>query len=188
MARNCTSFLEGLLKVHFGQYVHLEAFIRTLTRQEHERCRDEALNALEKILSLERVPLYTQNVECLQAETTKWLAKYVNMRWPDELPRTTFADELNVMAKVQAYFQVAYKRFIDNVPLTIEHEMNQTLALTLERILFEAVVKGGDSEQLKDWVREDKVVAEKRKFLEGRRARLVLIKEKIDAFQPQSNL
>ena len=86
-----------------------EGDIRTLTRQEHERCRDEALNALEKILSLERVPLYTQNVDCLQAEANKWLAKYVNMRWPDELPRTTFADELNVMAKVQAYFQVAYK-------------------------------------------------------------------------------
>ena len=78
------------------------------------------------------------------------------------------------------------QRFIDNVPLTIEHEINQTLASTLERTLFEAVVKGGDSEQLKDWVREDKVIAEKRKFLEGRRARLVLIKEKVDAFQPHT--
>ena len=83
--------------------------IRTLTRQEHERCRGEALNALEKILSIERVPLYTHNVDCLQAEASKWLSKYVNMRWPDELPRNTFTDELNVMAKVQAYFQVAYK-------------------------------------------------------------------------------
>ena len=34
---------------------------------------------------------------------------------------------------------------IDNVPLTNEHEMNQTLASTLEGILFEAVIKGGDS-------------------------------------------
>ena len=88
---------------------HSEGDVRTLTRQEHERCRTEALNALENILSIERVPLYTQNVDCLQAEANKWLAKYVNMRWPDELPRSTFADELNVMAKVQAYFQVAYK-------------------------------------------------------------------------------
>jgi len=80
-----------------------------LARQEHERCRDEALNALEKILRLERVPLYTQNVECLQAEASKWLAKYVNTRWPEELTKPSFADELNVMAKVQAYFQVAYK-------------------------------------------------------------------------------
>ena len=78
------------------------------------------------------------------------------------------------------------QRFIDNVPLTIEHEINQTLASTLERILFEAIVKGGNSEQLKDWVREDKAIAEKRKFLEGRRARLVLIKEKVDAFQPHT--
>ena len=86
-----------------------EGDIRTLTRQEHERCRVDALNALEKILRLERVPLYTQNVDCLQAEASKWLAKYINLRWPDELLRTAFADELNVMAKVQAYFQVAYK-------------------------------------------------------------------------------
>lgn len=86
-----------------------EGDIRTLARQEHERCRDEALNALEKIVRLERVPLYTQNVECLQAEANKWLAKYANTRWPEELPRTNYADELNVMAKVQAYFQVAYK-------------------------------------------------------------------------------
>ena len=73
---------------------------------------------------------------------------------------------------------------IQNVLLTVEQEMNQTLASTLEGILFKAVIKGGDSwgiQKLK--VREYKVIAEKRKFLEGRRARLVLIKEKVDAFQ-----
>jgi hypothetical protein len=86
-----------------------EGDIRTLARQEHERCRDEGLKALEKILRLERVPLYTQNIECLQAEASKWLSKYVGIRWPEELPRISYADELNVMAKVQAYFQVAYK-------------------------------------------------------------------------------
>ena len=40
--------------------------------------------------------------------------------------------------------------FIDNVALTIEHEMNQTLASTLEGILFEAVIKGGDSWGIQD--------------------------------------
>ena len=50
--------------------------------------------------------------------------------------------------------------FIDNVPLTIEHEMNQTLALTLElrRDFVRSCYKRrgflGDSEQLN--VREDK--------------------------------
>ncbi|KIM37374.1 hypothetical protein M413DRAFT_448441 [Hebeloma cylindrosporum] len=33
-------------------------------------------------------------------------------------------DEVKVMATVQAYFHVACKRFIDYVPLTIEHELN----------------------------------------------------------------
>ncbi|KAF8161524.1 P-loop containing nucleoside triphosphate hydrolase protein [Crassisporium funariophilum] len=46
---------------------------------------------------------------------------------PEDLPKLLQADEmepaLTIMADVRAYFQVAYKRFADNVPLAIDYEL-----------------------------------------------------------------
>ncbi|KAL1676056.1 P-loop containing nucleoside triphosphate hydrolase protein, partial [Schizophyllum commune] len=49
-------------------------------------------------------------------------------RTPSPVRRTRTDEELDVMAKVQAYVQVAYKRIIDHVPLLVEHDFNQRLA------------------------------------------------------------
>jgi len=46
---------------------------------------------------------------------------------PEELPKLLPQDRmepaLKIMADVRAYFQVAYKRFVDNVPLAIDQEL-----------------------------------------------------------------
>lgn len=42
-----------------------------------------------------------------------------------------FQEEIIVMADVRAYFQVAYKRVVDYIPLTIEHALNKGLASSI---------------------------------------------------------
>ncbi|KAI0341147.1 hypothetical protein BDW22DRAFT_1359373 [Trametopsis cervina] len=41
----------------------------------------------------------------------------------DQKPKDQYEAELLVMAEVRAYFNVAYKRIIDNVPLALNHEL-----------------------------------------------------------------
>ncbi|PPQ85696.1 hypothetical protein CVT25_002730 [Psilocybe cyanescens] len=97
---------------------------------------------------------------------------------------STWDDEINVMADVQAYFQVAHKRIIDYIPLTIEHELNQAFATSINRTLLRAFEKGVQSGEvdIHDLVREDPVIERKRKELEDRKSRLTQIKEKLDSF------
>ncbi|KAJ7581757.1 P-loop containing nucleoside triphosphate hydrolase protein [Mycena floridula] len=103
---------------------------------------------------------------------------------PTEIPRSPspvvkdeYHDELEVMANVRAYFQVAYKRVIDHLPMLIEHELNQKLAKQLPQTLGEALL--GDPD-IKDLLSEDPEIANRRKFLEGRIARLNEIKERLN--------
>lgn len=42
---------------------------------------------------------------------------------PKILPADEFSPALDIMADVRAYFQVAYKRFVDNIPLAIDAEL-----------------------------------------------------------------
>lgn len=134
-----------------------------LSLQERDRCIEEALSSVKKILALETYPLFTQNFDQLASEEKKWFEKYKATRnaclQPREeihavygvfeeradIPRQkskkstvvvtparptiiyffpnihsdsksentpttwTIEEELKIVAKVQAYFQVAYK-------------------------------------------------------------------------------
>ncbi|KAJ4482537.1 P-loop containing nucleoside triphosphate hydrolase protein [Lentinula aciculospora] len=51
------------------------------------------------------------------------------------LPADAMEQALDIMAEVRAYFQVAYKRFVDNVPLVIDHEMVRGFERDLLRTL-----------------------------------------------------
>ncbi|KAK0214373.1 P-loop containing nucleoside triphosphate hydrolase protein [Armillaria fumosa] len=99
--------------------------------------------------------------------------------------RKTTEDEeaLVVMAKVRTYFEVAYKRFIDNVPLTIEHELHQSLS---ERLL-ESLIKdmGGPNahERARELFREDPDIASRRSVLQERIARLEEIRGRLYSFR-----
>lgn len=100
---------------------------------------------MESLLQLELQPLFTQNNRGFRNEESKWLEHFESIydmapdykvgatvsgtssRTSATLPnaasgqtsRRDFGDELVVMARVQAYFRVAYKvgRTIDNVML-----------------------------------------------------------------------
>ncbi|KDR71864.1 hypothetical protein GALMADRAFT_253646 [Galerina marginata CBS 339.88] len=105
----------------------------------------------------------------------------------DESPSaSTIDDELKVMANVQAYFQVAHKRIIDEVPLAIEHELHQSFANAIHTTLFDAVAKDSESGQvdLRELICEDPADLGRRQELEDRKARLLQIKLKLDTFRP----
>ncbi|KAF9482868.1 hypothetical protein BDN70DRAFT_379786 [Pholiota conissans] len=100
-------------------------------------------------------------------------------------PTWSVDEELKIIAKVQAYFQVAYKRIIDYVPLTIEHELNQNFAHTIAKTLLSRLFK--DSEgghlDLASLLREDPILERKRKTLKEREVRLLRIKGKLENFR-----
>jgi vacuolar protein sorting-associated protein 1 len=138
-------------------------------------------------------------------------AGYGNVRVKDleKLRSCAYQEELVVMARVRAYFQVAYKvstgiplilepfpdiditlhwqqqRIIDYIPLAIEHELNQTLVDKLQESLFQTLLK--EPEQMKDLLREDPVVSKRRRFLEDRTKRLVEIQMNLEEFRRGSD-
>ncbi|KAJ7773676.1 P-loop containing nucleoside triphosphate hydrolase protein [Mycena maculata] len=225
-----SQFLDQLMPAYFGQFTKLEEYIRSphwfllnycinfltavyrnLTRTELEVCKDQALETLEKMLALEKLPLFTQNTNYFLSESKAWLTRYAAVRgnssnyllsaravgnnhftastraasnviiepWAEE--REPFLDELILMSNVRAYWQIAYQRIIDYVPLLIEHEFNQRLAVRIEEILFENLLQGPDaSTRMQDLLTEDPAISAKRTMLEGRIARLLEIKGKLD--------
>jgi len=76
------------------------------------------------------------------------------------------------------------------VPLTIEHELNQAFAFEIEEVLFRTIFEDSNRGHLnlQDILAEDPVLGEKRKELVDRKARLLQIKEKLDAFMAKSQL
>ncbi|KAJ7140089.1 P-loop containing nucleoside triphosphate hydrolase protein [Mycena crocata] len=197
-----SNFLDGLMTSHFGQFTQLDNYIRSLTRAELERCKQQALETLKKMLSLEKLPLFTQNNNYLKSETRAWFARYTTARGNSHIYRLSgssivpvlhpmaqslvqegdpFFDELALMANVRAYWQVAYQRIIDYVPLLIEHEFNQCLTGRLQEMLFQNLLQGPDvSTKMQELLTEDASVSAERRRLEGRITRLLDIKQKLD--------
>ncbi|KAJ7595066.1 P-loop containing nucleoside triphosphate hydrolase protein [Mycena floridula] len=188
-----SDFIEDLASKHFRQFKRLETLIWSLTRNEIESCRTDALSILDKILTLESYPLFTQNHHYLENSRVKWKAKYTEVRNQSiarenllrshprlHLPEP-FEEEIKLMSDVRAYFQVAYKRIIDYVPLLIEHQLNQALVARLPGMLIGNLTTGLNvNERMADLISEDPEIAEERRRLESKIARLREIQEKLN--------
>lgn len=83
-------------------------------------------------------------------------------------------NRLQVMAEARAFFQVAYKRLIDNVPRAIDIDIIKKLSTTTQDalILNFALTKEGGNERARAWLAESADGAAKREELEKKRARL----------------
>lgn len=70
------------------------------------------------------------------------------------------------------------------MPLTIEHELNQAFAFGIEEVLFRSIFEDSNHGRLnlQEILTEDPILGRKRKELGDRKARLLQIKEKLDAF------
>jgi hypothetical protein len=183
---------------------------RSIIRTEIKMCKTETLRTLGKILELEKTPMFTQNTDFLTAETNKWLSIYINPSVDvsyHHLPTVnsnTVDDAILVMAKVHAYFQVAHKvspglwlisdgwltglqRIVDYVPLTIEHELNQALSLSLPKTLLDSLFGGLDAaKRVQALMKEDPGIASQRTFLEEKKLQLLQIKDRLDSFRDGS--
>ncbi|KAI6010933.1 P-loop containing nucleoside triphosphate hydrolase protein [Pisolithus orientalis] len=96
----------------------------------------------------------------------------------DDLARLIPSDPLEValgiMASVRGYFQVAYKRFVDMVPLAIDYEMVRGLERGLDEALLDGLqVTGADAhERCAAMLQEPAAIASKRQELSKKLERL----------------
>ncbi|KAI9063947.1 hypothetical protein FKP32DRAFT_1603293 [Trametes sanguinea] len=99
------------------------------------------------------------------------------------LPPDPYDAALDIMAGVRAYFQVAYKRFSDNIPMTIDYEL--VLGLERGQALEKALRSGlgiGSHEahdRCKAYIQEPRHVAERREELMKKRERLETARRKL---------
>ncbi|PFH48255.1 hypothetical protein AMATHDRAFT_150299 [Amanita thiersii Skay4041] len=179
------TFIEDLVRTHFGRFPEAEKHIRVLVNQELENCKNVTEKAIEMLLQLETLPLYTQNIHYLQIEEDKWYNHLKNIRLKPSEYRLTlddyYSDELILMARVQAYFRVAYKRIVDYLPLTIEHSLHHALDHILyERLLANLIedLKSGD--KLKILLEESHDTTAQRRALTEKKQRLLEIKQRLE--------
>ncbi|KAI0782967.1 P-loop containing nucleoside triphosphate hydrolase protein [Abortiporus biennis] len=102
---------------------------------------------------------------------------------PRLLPSDPYEPALHIMASVRAYFQVAYKRFADNVPMAIDHEL--ILGLDRDRALENALRKGlgitgpDGYQRCKDFLQEPPNVVARRDELQKKLDRLEAAKKEL---------
>ncbi|KAF7800197.1 hypothetical protein EIP86_011444 [Pleurotus ostreatoroseus] len=96
-------------------------------------------------------------------------------------PPDEYQEEIEVMAEVRAYFKVTYKRIIDFVPLTIDHEFLFALADSLQDRLVEKMGLGtdGSAERCKAYLAEDHHIVATREELMSRKKRLEKVREQL---------
>ncbi|SJL16535.1 uncharacterized protein ARMOST_20061 [Armillaria ostoyae] len=207
-----SAYIQTLVTQRFGQFKPLETHVSALVRTQMEKCKSEALVVLGKAVKLETSPVFTQvpHYSMERSKWFRRFHKVytypsgyiidrpspvyhsgrrggpVPARTPSPPPpaheTTEDEDALLVMAKVRAYFELAYKRFIDNVPLTIEHELHQTLPPRLSESLIKDMGTSDASQRAREMLREDPAIASRREILKDRIARLEEIKKKLYAF------
>ncbi|CAE6423274.1 unnamed protein product [Rhizoctonia solani] len=81
---------------------------------------------------------------------------------------------LEIMAGARAYYQVAYKRFSDTVPLTIDHHYVRAFERTIQATLVAGLkISASDAhDRCAKWMAEPEPVAQKRAKLIDRKERL----------------
>ena len=132
-----TNTVDGFVNRHFGRFRQLEKYIRyyapaslgsayselgsrSLIEPEMDQYIQKASQALQKTLQLEHFPLYTQNAHYFRSKKKWWITKYETFTRGHGLQASDgvrgytptvyeYKKELEVMAEVQAYFQVSYK-------------------------------------------------------------------------------
>ncbi|KAH9910677.1 P-loop containing nucleoside triphosphate hydrolase protein [Amylocystis lapponica] len=99
------------------------------------------------------------------------------------LPSDPHEDALVIMARVRAYFQVAYKRFADNIPIAIDEELILSLdkAQRLESLSRQRLgIHSADGERLcAEYLQEPSNISQRRAELKKKKDRLVMAKKEL---------
>ncbi|KAG8714550.1 hypothetical protein FRC08_011771 [Ceratobasidium sp. 394] len=88
---------------------------------------------------------------------------------------------IDIMAEVRAYYQVAYKRFVDIIPMTVDETLIRGFSRGLEKRLFEGLGVSGDNakEHCAAFLAHSHEITLEREMLKTRRDRLNLAKQEI---------
>ncbi|KAI0698693.1 P-loop containing nucleoside triphosphate hydrolase protein [Earliella scabrosa] len=134
---------------------------RAPPQQQHESSEDKEKKA--KLIKKTLANLVELGYEGISAED---LGK---LNPPDE-----YEDELQVMAEVRAYFQVAYKRVIDYIPLSIDHHFLYAFADALPHELFTRLGLGAANAAARcdSYIAEDPTIVATRDELLAKKKRL----------------
>ncbi|KAK7040881.1 hypothetical protein VNI00_009477 [Paramarasmius palmivorus] len=99
---------------------------------------------------------------------------------PDE-----YETEIQVMAEVRGYFQIAYKRIIDNVPNFIDLRFIKALGKDMQKFLVSELGLGSASanEKCAQYLVEDPLVAARRDDLMARVKRLESVQRELNSFR-----
>ncbi|TFY61367.1 hypothetical protein EVJ58_g4550 [Rhodofomes roseus] len=102
---------------------------------------------------------------------------------PKLLPPDPYEPALNIMACVRAYFQVAYKRYVDYVPMAVDRELILGIDSdgALESVLLKGLgITGSDGpRRCKDFLQEPSNVVTRRQELQKRWERLDTAKQEL---------
>ncbi|KAF8603999.1 hypothetical protein BDV93DRAFT_117624 [Ceratobasidium sp. AG-I] len=92
-------------------------------------------------------------------------------------------DVVDIMAEVRAYYQVAYKRFVDIVPMAIDETLVRGFSRGLQTRLFEGLGVSGENakEHCAGFLAHPHEITLQREMLKTRRDRLALAKREISA-------
>uniref|UniRef100_A0A0W0FIG9 Dynamin family protein n=1 Tax=Moniliophthora roreri TaxID=221103 RepID=A0A0W0FIG9_MONRR len=194
---------EEMLAKTFVSFDGLRNHVKDLTRKLYETCKAEALLALKKDVDRESNPLYTQNHHYFDSQRHKWRAQFANALKSSRgasglMDAQEYQRELDLMGDVRAYFKVAYKvffssvflpihdlklkqRFIDNIPMTIEHELSQEFAKRLHKRLS-MVLLSYNEQQIKELMAEKPEIPKKRLALLSDISRLQEISRLLEEF------
>jgi len=173
-------------------------------------CQATALQKVDWLLDMENKSPFTANEHYLGDYREKFLTSYHQGQGRDRLPQITngtakdpYEPALHHMASARAYFQgshwplshisyalftippVAFKRFTDMVPMTIDQELLR--GLDWDRGLYSALTKGleitgpGSLDKAKEYLQEPSDVVNRRENLLKKRERLQSAKRELQS-------
>ncbi|KAI0753579.1 hypothetical protein BC629DRAFT_1554707 [Irpex lacteus] len=99
-------------------------------------------------------------------------------------PPDVFESELELMAEVRAYFQIAYKRVIDYIPMTVDHSFLFGFANALQEALIEQLGLGAPNSGTRcaAYLAEDGRIVALRDELMAKKRRLEGVQAELDNF------
>ncbi|KAF9258347.1 P-loop containing nucleoside triphosphate hydrolase protein [Marasmius fiardii PR-910] len=170
--------IDVVIKKHFKDFGqgHLERQIRNMFARNTNRLaidwigydlRDKLLEFYKKLRQEDKHP-------DLMKATRKQPSPFSFGCSDPLLPIDEMEPALKIMAEARAYFQVAYKRFADNVPLVVDYELVQGLERNLLEVLLQKLkIHSASGAQIcKEFAQENSVIANRREELTTRLERL----------------
>ncbi|KAH8117943.1 P-loop containing nucleoside triphosphate hydrolase protein [Phellopilus nigrolimitatus] len=187
--------------------------VRNIVDSELALAKESALDRIDWLLKLENPP-FTLNDFYFSDYRERYLTSYRKQRQTDMCPNPEsirsalkylseirfkkireedlskldgpdpFEQELMLMAEVSAYFRVAYKRVIDNLPRSIDHDFLRSLKDRMQDALITGLgLDGTDNKEIAGrYLSEDPDITARRTGLEITKKSLEGINRKLNTF------